>query len=680
MHGTVIEDNYQWLENTADPAVQEWIKAQNAFTRSILGKYPNRQEVEERLRELAAFDDITGEETLKVVSREGTPRFFYLLRKADEAQAVLYYQDGEKCQRIELINPLSLSSEGFITIDWFFPSPDGQLVAYGLSKNGTEISTLYVVNVEARQNLTEEIPQTRYCSVAWFGDNSSFYYTRNPLPGTVPPEDEHYYKHVFYHKLGTNFLEDIKIFGEGRRPNEIPLVTLSKDGKFLVVRGYRFTEVDVYVAQVPEKSRTELEFLPLIEDTPGVNIPKLFENFLYIRTQVNAPNGAIHEYDLEQIFSDKNARKGQVLIKESSDVIVGFAVVYDFIAVIKDKNANSQLSIYERSSGKLIEEIEFETLVTLRKIASAGDSPQVFFSQSSFFSPDCFCRYELNEKPKAFLKSDLRFEISDFSVKQVWYPSKDGTKVSMFILSKKGEPITESTPIFLTGYGGFNIPLTPQYGLRRIHHLLWIENGGVVAIPNLRGGNEYGEAWHRGGMRESKQNVFDDFIAAAEWLIANGYGSNNTLAISGRSNGGLLVGAALAERPDLFKAVYCGVPLLDMLRYTRFLIAKFWIPEYGDPEEANEFRWLHAYSPYHNVQAGIKYPAVLFFTAEGDSRVDTMHALKMAAKMQAIGKSTMQKNPILLWVEAQAGHGVGMPVDKVVKTRADEFLFLASQI
>ncbi|MFQ5978618.1 MAG: prolyl oligopeptidase family serine peptidase, partial [Candidatus Heimdallarchaeota archaeon] len=555
----------------------------------------------------------------------------------------------------------------------------GELVAYGLSKDGTEISTLYVINVETRKNLTEEIPQTRYCSVAWFEDNSGFYYTRNPLPGTVPPEDEHYYKHVFYHELGTNYLEDLKIFGEERRPNEIPLVNLSKNGRFLVVRGYRFTEVDVYVAQVPEKNRSDLEFLPLIEDTPGINIPKLFENQLYLRTQINAPNGIIYEYDLERIFSDNNARKGQVLIKESSEVIVGFAVVNEFIAAIKDKNAHSHLFIYERSSGKLIEEIEFDTLVTLRKITSAGDSPQVFFSKSSFFSPDRFCRYELNTKPHDFLKSDLRIKVSDFSVKQVWYSSKDGTKVSMFILSTKGKPITESTPIFLTGYGGFNIPLTPEYGLRRIHHLLWIENGGAVAIPNLRGGNEYGEVWHRGGMRENKQNVFDDFIAAAEWLVANGYGSKNTLVISGRSNGGLLVGAALAQRPDLFHAVYCGVPLLDMLRYNRFLIAKFWVPEYGDPEKASEFQWLHAYSPYHNLREGLDYPSVLFFTAEGDSRVDVMHALKMAAKMQALGKSPIQKNPILLWVETQAGHGVGMPVDKVVKARADEFLFLTSQ-
>ncbi|MFX0116676.1 MAG: prolyl oligopeptidase family protein [Candidatus Hodarchaeota archaeon] len=680
IHSTVIEDNFRWLENTADAEVQEWISKQNSFTESFLKNYPGRERVEERLRELAAFDDITGEQGLQLAkTNEGTVRFFYILRKANETQAILCYQDGEDGERIELINPIDISAKGLVTIDWFYPSPNGKLVAYGLSKEGDEISTLYIIDVETKVRLSEEIPQTRGCSVAWFPDNSGFYYTRNPLPGTVPPGDEHYYKHVFYHKLGAHFQEDTKVFGEGRNPSEIPIIKMSRDGQYLAVIGFRFTYNDVYLARIRNQNPTNLEFHPVIEENKGIPFSQFYENHFFLLSSFTAPNGAIYRFDLDKFFAEGEARNGHAIIKESEEVIIRFAVTDEFIAVIKDKDASSRLFIHDRDSGKVKREVEFETLVTLRYIVSAPEISQVYFMKSSFFSPSCFSSYKLNEKPKNLFKPAVKIDESKFAVKQVWYSSKDGTKVSMFILSKNDWNATPNTPILLTGYGGFNYPLTPLYSLRSIYHLAWIENGGIVAIPNLRGGNEYGEAWHQAGMRENKQNVFDDFIAAAEWLIANNYGSKETLAISGRSNGGLLVGAALTQRPDLFSAVYCGVPLLDMLRYTRFLIAKFWIPEYGDPDKPDEFQWLYAYSPYHNVEEGINYPPVLFYTAEGDSRVDPMHALKMAARLQAMTRSKIQNNPILLWVETQAGHGVGMPVDKVVTVRADELLFLADK-
>ncbi|MHA2271938.1 MAG: prolyl oligopeptidase family serine peptidase [Candidatus Hodarchaeales archaeon] len=677
LHNTVIEDHYSWLENTSDPEVQEWIKAQNSFTESILGHYSGRISIEERLRELASHDDITRFYELKIKSMENNDlRFFFLFREAEEPQAKLYYQDGEDGERIELLNPLDLSSEGLATIDWFHPSPNGEYVAYGISLDGTELSTLYVLDVKSKTNLTEEIPQTRACSLAWFSDSAAFYYTRYPLPGTVSPEDEKYHRHVFYHELGTDFQQDVKVWGEERIPTEWPSIELSKDGRFLLLTGDRFTETDVFVAQVPEDSRTRLEFLPVIEKKLGRNNPQLAKGKLYNHTQVDISKGAIYEYDLEEFFSNEESRAGRLLIPPSEDeVISDFVVTSGFLAVIKNKNASSRLHICHLESGNILQKVEFETLVTLERIVAAGDVSQVFFAMASFFSPAGFYSCKLNESPKAFLKPTVAFDEVDFTVKQVWYPSKDGTRVSMFILSKTGLVPSAKTPIFLAGYGGFNISLTPDYNMFMSH--IWIEQGGVVAIPNLRGGNEYGEAWHHAGMRERKQNVFDDFIAAGEWLIDNGYGSQETLAIFGGSNGGLLVGAALVQRPDLFGAVGCFVPLLDMIRYTRFLIAKLWTPEYGDPQKPEEFQWLYAYSPYHHVKKGVTYPPVYFHTADGDSRVDPMHACKMAAKLQELTRSETQPNPFLLWVETQAGHGIGMPLEKRVQVYASTYLFLA---
>ncbi|MHA1881457.1 MAG: prolyl oligopeptidase family serine peptidase [Candidatus Thorarchaeota archaeon] len=667
LHGVTIEDPYRWLEDTSDQEVQDWIKKQNAFTSTKLGTYAGMDKIRNRLLSLFNHDVIL-QNSFKVRKSSKGTRFFYLYRKAGSAQPVLYYQDGEDAERIELIDPMKLSSEGLVAIDWYTPSPDGSLIAYGISRDGTEKSVLHIIRVETAETLTEQIPGTRYSSIAWLHDCSGFYYTRYPIPGTVPPEEEGYNRHVFFHKIGQDYNDDVKVFGEGRAPNELALLDINRDSSILSIMCHRFIESDVFVAQINPSDYTDLSFSLVIEGNHTLSLPQLTEDTLYVLTQEDAPNGQIISYDMRNFFDDKSTRQRTVIVKEGTGVISFdnvFSLFHDKIVVVEDENASSKLKLYDCKTGVLLDTITFDTLVTVQSLTSAHDIERFYFSIESYFLPPSISYYETSEIRGTFFKPTLDLDETQFKTEQVWYTSKDGTKISMFLLSKTDFTPTERTPVNLTGYGGFGISKTPQFSP---NYVAWVENNGVVAIPNLRGGGEYGQKWHRAGNRENKQNVYDDFISAGEWLIEHRIGSKDTLGIHGRSNGGLLVGAALTQRPDLFKVVICGVPLLDMVRYTNFLIAKYWIPEYGDPTKEEEFKWLYSYSPYHNIVDGTSYPATYFYTAEGDSRVDLMHALKMAARVQAVTTGSADTQPILLWIETKAGHGVGMPVEKQVES------------
>ena len=677
IHGYDIEDPYRWLEDTKNPQVQEWINTQNDFADGIINQYDGKDKIIDRLRELFNYDVIIPGKFTLSKTRHGI-RYFYELRRAGESQPVLYYQDGDDGERVELLNPVKISPDGLVAIDWFVPSPDGSFVVYGISEGGTERSILHILNVDTGEELSEKIPQTRYSSIAWFPDNSGFYYTRNPLPGEVPKEEEDYYKHVFYHKIGSDYRKDIKVFGEGRDPAEIPALYTNADCSVLVYNGYRFTETDIYVSRVNKDNPTELDFKTVVESKDIVNMPMVVDDTIYLVTQADAPNGRVLEYSIEEVLEKGDQAQARELIKESTGVISiqfeRFTSFGEFIAIAEDENAHSKLKIYDRYSGELVDTIAFTSYSSVLSIASHHGVPRVYYMTETFFSPPTVFFYETKEKKSIFYRPNLDLDESEFEAKQVWYESKDGTRVSMFVLSKAGIEISKTTPVLLTGYGGFGISNTPAYNQT---HIVWTENGGVFAVSNLRGGAEYGQEWHMAGNRDKKQNVFDDFISAAEWMIKQGIGSKDTLSILGGSNGGLLVGAALVQRPDLFSSVYCAVPLLDMLRYTNFLIAKYWIPEYGDPTKEEEFKWLYSYSPYHHVKSDTIYPPTYFYTAEGDSRVDPMHALKMAARVQDLTTGPIDTNPILLWVETSAGHGVGMPVEKVIETRTRFLMFLA---
>jgi prolyl oligopeptidase len=675
IHGVKIKDPYRWLEDASSPEVQEWVEEQNHLTFSILDGYSGGEIVKKRMLDLFQYDYIQVL-NFEVVKTKKGPRFFYFFRESGKNQPSLCYQDGETGERVVLYDPLEESEEALISIDWFMPSHNGSFVAYGTSEGGTEQSVLYVMDVEKKELLSEKIPQTKWCDLRWM-KNEGFYYSRYPLPGTVVPGDENYYHHVYYHKLGDDYHNDVKVFGEGRVKTEHPNLFINEDCTLLSILSNRFISSDVHVAKVNPEEPTSLSFVPVIESDSFSSIPLFDGDQLFVLTQIDAPNGQILRFDLSEFLENGKISQGKTIVKETDGVIfatdyIKFAPFNGQLAVIEDKNASSSLKVYDAKTGEIVDDLDFDSHVTLYQVCAVPSADSFYYGLGSYFYPASHYTYR-NGKSNVLYKPELDLDPDLFQTKLVWYTSKDGTKVSMFILSKRGIPVSEKTPVTLTGYGGFGISSNPTFSQ---NYVAWVEQGGVVAVPHLRGGGEYGQKWHRAGNRENKQNVFDDFIAAAEWLIENKIGSRETIAIYGGSNGGLLVGAALVQRPDLFGAVSCHVPLLDMIRYTNFQVAKTWATEYGDPEMKEEFEWIYPYSPYHHVKE-TEYPATLLHTALGDTRVDSMHAFKMAAKLQNTSAEVDVDRPLILYTESQAGHGIGSPIEKTVDLWAKSFVFRA---
>lgn len=677
VHDVTITDPYRWLENSSDKKVLDWIETQREFAISIMDEYHGWDQAYARVKKLLSFDSILPY-SLKVSETSSGPRFFFLMREMGRKQYSLHYQDGNRGDRIELINTDELSSEGLVAIDWYFPSIDGRLIAYGLSEGGTEKSVLHIFDVKKKSTFSEQIPQTRMCSLIWLPDSSGFYYTRYPLPGTVPPAEENYNRHIYFHRLGDDYRNDVKVFGEGTQPNSILWMAANDDCTAVSVMDFLFTKSDIHISVVNPADPLSLEFLPLIRNESVLSVPLIDGTRLFILTQIDAPNGKVIMYDLKDFLQGGKITDPQTVVEEDESVITPdldrFVILRDSIGVMKEQNAMSKICFYDSETGHHLENVNFDSPMTVQGIYSLRDSDGIYFMAESFMNPTSIYYHKPMNETDLLFGPLMELDSESMNVRQDWYKSKDRTKVSMFVIYRKNIETSSTTPVLLTGYGGFGYSITPKYNPE---YCAWIENGGVVAIPNLRGGNEYGQEWHRAGNRENKQNVFDDFIAAAEWLIDNDIGSKETLGILGGSNGGLLVGAAFVQRPDLFKCVYCLLPLLDMIRYTQFLVAKLWIPEYGDPEIKEEFQWLYAYSPYHNAASGISYPAIFFKTALGDSRVDPMHALKMTAKIQNATLAPIEENPVLLWVETKEGHAIGRSLEQEIEGKARFLVFFA---
>jgi prolyl oligopeptidase len=660
VHGEIITDPYRWLEDGENPEVQKWTEKQNEYTRFWLDNFPRRSSIYKRLEELMSIGYL------------GTPlvrgdRIFNRKRAGTENQPILYLRKGLKASPEMVIDPNTWSEDGTIAMDWWVPSDDGSLIAYGASMGGSEKSTLYIRDVSTGKDLSDTIPYTRYADIAWLKDNSGFYYSRYPAPGTVPEGEENYHQHIFYHKLGTNYKDDPLIFGEDRPKEEMPGISLSPDGRYLLLSVWQgWSKSQIYFKDLKEGK----EFIPVVEDLEGLFWGRILDNTLYLFTNYDASHYHIYAVDLK----NPQPENWKELIPESDAILQNFDIVNNHLVVEAMQNAYSHLKIYTLK-GKFKKEIALPTMGSVFGIQGEWDSKDLFFGFHSFFIPTTVYHYDMESgNLKVFDQLITNLDFSGFEHKQVWYKSKDGTKVSMFIVHRKDLKLNGKNPTLLGGYGGFNVSETPYFS-EGIY--LWLENGGVFALPNLRGGGEYGEEWHQAGMFGNKQNVFDDFIWAAKWLIENGYTSPEKLAISGGSNGGLLVGAALTQKPDLFKAVVCRVPLLDMVRYHKFDIARLWIPEYGSAEKAEEFKYLYAYSPYHHVHKGEEYPAVLLTAGTSDSRVNPLHARKMAALLQS---STSSDRPVLLRVESKAGHGVGKPFSKRIRERTDMYSFLLWQL
>jgi prolyl oligopeptidase len=665
IHGTKITDPYRWLEDGNSAETQKWVAEEMAYTRSVLDPLPGRGEIRKRLTELLGTGDIG-------VPKIGGKYFFYTRRDGLQNQPVLYVREGIDGKDRALVDVNSLASDGTISLDWFFPAEHGKYVAYGTSANGSEMSTLHIIETRTGKVLPDTIEHTRAASIAWMPDNSGFYYTRYPKKGDVPEGQERYNRHVFFHELGVDPEKDQLIFGEGRDSDDWPSVSLDNDGRMLLIS----------VAQGWSKS--ELFLMDLKKGTPPTRITT-GKNFLY---SASVYNGRVY------IVTNEDAPRYRMFVTEAGEYdrddwkeivpqtggILKAAPIYGGkIFAQYEQNASSQLKVFDLQ-GNLNGNIELPSVGTVFGVGGKWDREEIFYRFESFTVAPSIYRYDLETRSTSlWAKVDApTVDASAYDVKQEWFHSKDGTRVPMFIVHKKGLKKDGHNPTLLTGYGGFNISLTPQFDRATF---LWLEHGGVYAVANLRGGSEFGEDWHRAGMLDKKQNVFDDMIAAAEYLISEKYTHKDHLAIEGGSNGGLLMGAMITQRPDLFRAVVCRVPLLDMLRYQNFMIARRWIPEYGNPENPEQFNWLHAYSPYQHVKTGTEYPAVLFMIADSDSRVDPMHARKMTALMQSVASNGKSKDrPILLRVEAKAGHGAGAPVSKQIEEGTDIFAFLMWQL
>ncbi len=665
VQGHKIVDRYRYLENGDDPDTKQYVEQELAYTRSLLDPLPGRDRINARLSQLLTIGTVGAPQI-------GGKYYFYTRREGNQNQPVLYVREGLNGADRVLVDVNKMSVDGTVALDWSFPAEDGKYVAYGTSPNGSEESTLQLVESATGKLLPDTIERTRFASVAWKKDSSGFYYTRHPKKGDVPAGEEVYHVKVFYHELGSDPAQDPLLFGEGRNAQDIPGVGLSEDGRWLLITVFQgWTKSELYLQDLASKT-------PPVEITTGKEFlyaADFLKGKLYITTNEDAPHYRVFVADA----TNPKRENWKELIPQSDAVLQGASVTGGKLFAQYEHNASSELKIFDLD-GKKLADIPLPTIGTVFATGGKWDSNELFFGFQSYTVPPSIYRYDLgSNKTSLWAKVDApSIDPSAFEVQQVWYNSKDGTRVPMFIVNKKGIEKNGKNPVLLTGYGGFNVSETPTFS-RAMY--LWMEHGGIYAVANLRGGSEFGEDWHRAGMLEKKQNVFDDFIAAGEYLIAQKYTDKDHLSILGGSNGGLLMGAMITQRPDLFRAVICAVPLLDMLRYQNFQIAKLWIPEYGSADDAKQFEWLFAYSPYHHVKAGQEYPAILFMTADTDTRVDPMHAKKMAALMQAEAKNGASKErPILLRIETKAGHGQGKPVAKQIEENTDLYSFLFWQL
>ena len=666
IHGVDVADPFRWLEQSDDLETRSWIEQQNTRTRAVLDARPERSARHVQLGSLLR----AGASVACSVAGE---RIFSLDRWGTHDQAVLVVRSAtQPGVARSLIDPAALTGDPTASIDWYHPSPDGRLVAYGLSTNGDERSTLYVVDVDSGAHLADSISDTRAASVAWTPDSTAFAYTRHPHEGEVDDEERNYWRKVYWHQLGTPPDADPTVWDDLPDRTAWPNVSLSTDGCWLLVHvAIGWSRVDVHLIDRRTGARTAM-----IEGIEAVSSFEVVGDEVIGVTTLDADRGRVVSAPLVAAWHDNWC----TIIPESNSVLQALAATSASLVVLRSDSAVSHLDRYDRD-GTRGQPIDLAGLGSLVGLSASHERDEVFFSYTSFARPPTLYRW----RPGTQVADWSRFSDSDgdgdgprgaYVVEQVRYPSTDGTDIPMFLIRAEGTVVGPDTPCVLTGYGGFSVTMGPAYSAAVV---AVCDDGGLYVVANLRGGAEHGEAWHRAGMREHKQQTFDDFLAAADWLVAQGFTSRNRLAIRGGSNGGLLIGAAITQRPDLCRVAQIAVPLLDMVRYHLFLIARLWIPEYGDPDLAHEFEWLQAYSPYHHVTDATCYPAVLLTTAAGDSRVDPMHARKMAARLQE-ATSCGGEHPVLLREETHAGHGQGKPVSSQVDELADVLTFLWWQL
>jgi prolyl oligopeptidase len=657
--GHEITDDYRWLEDQNAPDTRAFIKAEQAYTDSYFAQIqPLRDRLVKRLTELERVDSVS-----EPIEENG--RLFYTKRLASENQASIYFRNRFDGPEIRLVNAGTLSADGNASVNIAYISSDGKLLVYGERHGGADEAAIHIFDVDARKDLSDELPLARYSGFGFSGH--TLYYAKILPNGTAA---------VFQHTLGTSADKDVQIFGgsyhgETLGPLDLIGCGVSENGHWLVVtigHGVPSTREDILLKDLRKPDAT-LE--PLVFGINSRFQLHLDGDRMFVSTDYDAPNGKV----LRVSLGDPTTRSWPVVIPEGKSPIDAVSIVGGRMFVGRLVDVKSETTIYNLD-GNQLGTIAYPTIGTGTVVRGRANSNIGFYTFSSFTVPPTIYRYDVaTGKTTVWNKSHVPFDSDKYEVKQVFYTSKDGTRVLMFIAGRKGLVRDGKAPLLMTGYGGFLISETPSFSAK---YAWWMEQGGFFALPNLRGGGEYGETWHKAGMFEHKQNVFDDWYAAAEYLIANNYTTNKRLAITGRSNGGLLMGASMTQRPDLFGAIFCGYPLLDMTRYQKFLVGRWWTTEYGSVDNPKQAGYILKYSPYQNVRPGVKYPAIMFFTGDSDTRVAPLHARKMAALMQAtvMAEPEAERRPILLHYDVKNGHSAGISIDQLVSDTADETGFL----
>ena len=656
LHGVDVPDPYRWLEDQEAAETRAWIDAQNVHTDRVLDSLPGR----DVLRETAARvleRDVVG------LPRERGGRYFFSKRRADQNLSVLYVRDGVHGADRALLDPHLMSDDHSVSVEYRDFSHDGSLVAYAVREGGVDEVTVRFLEVDTGRTLPDVLPTARYGSIWITPDKRGLYYEQY---GNVTPR-------VMYHELGTDVADDVKLFGDGYARHQIPVTLMSEDGRWLLVHVIEGSSgpTEIHVKDLSQDG----PFRTAIADGVSENWAEFAGDQIVVTTNLDAPNRRVVVLDP----SRPEVEHWQEVIPERDDAVVqaamprGGTLLVSYLRDVQPRMAVHTLA------GDVVREVDFDTVGSIGGGTGRWGSDEVFVTFQTVHVPSTIYRYDLQTgEREVWAAGEAPVDPAGYVVEQLWFASKDGTQVPMFVVSPDGFDVERDgpAPTLLTGYGGFNNALTPTFSPLGT---TWLESGGLYVVANLRGGGEFGEAWHRAGMLESKQNVFDDFIAAAEHLVEAGYTSPDRLAIRGGSNGGLLVGAVANQRPDLFGAVVCVYPLLDMVRYHQFLVASFWIPEYGSSDDPEQFRYIHAYSPYHNVVDGETYPPTLYISGDGDTRVAPLHARKMTALMQARAANGPDR-PILLRYHTQAGHSGGQPVSQQIDDMVETVSFLRWQV
>ncbi|HKV82704.1 MAG TPA: prolyl oligopeptidase family serine peptidase [Candidatus Sulfotelmatobacter sp.] len=662
-HGVKVADPYRWLEDTDSADTHAWVEEENKLTFGYLEQIPYRKAIRDRMMKLWNFERFT-------VPQQQGGRYFYQHNNGLQNQNVLLVAESLNAEPRQLLDPNTLSSDGTVALGGEAVTDDGKLMAYGTAASGSDWQDWHVRDVNTGKDLPDLIKWVKFSGASWTKDGKGFYYSRYDEPKGTALRDTNYFQKLFYHKLGAAQSEDKLIY---ERPDNKELGfggSVTNDGHYLVIFVFQGTSPKNRL-YYKDLTKPDSEVVKLLDDFDAEY--RFIDNdgpVFWIRTDLDAPRGKLIAIDTRH----PEKANWKTVVEQGADKLEDVNVVDNLFLLGYLKDAKTEVRVHNLQ-GKFLRNVDLPGIGTAAGFGGKRKDKETFYSFTSFTSPTTIYRYDPETgKSSIFKQPKVDFDAAKYETKQVFYNSKDGTRIPMFLTYKKGLKLDGQNPTLLYAYGGFDISLTPGFSIPTV---VWLEMGGIYAEPNLRGGGEYGEDWHLAGTKAKKQNVFDDFIAAAEWLIANKYTSTPKLAIRGGSNGGLLIGAMLTQRPDLFGATLPLVGVMDMLRFQKFTIGWAWTSDYGSSDDTDDFKALYAYSPLHNLKAGTKYPPTLIATADHDDRVVPGHSFKFAATMQADQAGAA---PVLIRIETKAGHGAGKPISKVIDQTADEWSFVAHNL